>query len=129
VTDIVWWEIETPAPEGFQEFHGALWGWTFEPAFAATELRADYWIIRSAGHSLGGLQRAAPGSASPNAGARLYLEVDDLEATLRQATALGGQVERGRTALGGSDRWFAIIRDPSGVSFGVWTPNDLQADT
>jgi predicted enzyme related to lactoylglutathione lyase len=76
MADVVWWEIETPAPERFQEFSNSL-----------------------------------------------YLEVADLEATLRRATALGALVERERTALGGADRWFAIMRDPSGVSFGLWTPN------
>jgi hypothetical protein len=74
VTHVVWWEIETPAPESFQGFYSALWGWTFEPAFAGTGLGS----------------------------------------------------ERERTALGGADRWFAIIRDPSGVSFGQWTPNELE---
>jgi hypothetical protein len=28
VPNVAWWEIETPAPGRFQEFHGALWGWT-----------------------------------------------------------------------------------------------------
>ena len=37
----------------------------------------------------------------------------------------GGQVERQRTALGGADRWFSIVRDPSGISFGLWTPNGI----
>jgi len=122
MADVVWWEIETPAPERFQEFHGALWGWTFEPAFAGTDLGADYWIIKTGAKGLGGLQRARTG-AMPHAGTRLYLEVADLEAVLRQATALGAQAERDRTLLGGDDRWFAIMRDPSGVSFGLWTPN------
>jgi predicted enzyme related to lactoylglutathione lyase len=125
MTDVVWWEIETRAPESFQVFYSALWGWTFEPAFADAGLGADYWLIRSGEQTLGGLQRAAPGSAPPSAGARLYALVEDLEETLRRVTALGGQVERGRTALGGADRWFALIRDPSGVSFGLWTPNEL----
>jgi len=58
MTAIVWWEIETPAPERFQEFYAALWDWTFEPAFAETELGADYWIIRAGEASLGGLRRA-----------------------------------------------------------------------
>jgi predicted enzyme related to lactoylglutathione lyase len=124
MTDIVWWEVESPAPELFQGFYGALLGWTFEPAFADTEVGADYWLIKSAGTSLGGLQRSAPGSAPPSAGTRLYVSVDDLEATLRRAAELGGHVERERTALGGADRWFATIRDPGGVSFGLWTPND-----
>jgi hypothetical protein len=44
-------------------------------------------------------------------------------ATLERAVGLGGTLERGRTSLGGNDRWFAIVRDPSGVSFGLWTPN------
>jgi predicted enzyme related to lactoylglutathione lyase len=120
--DVVWWEIETPAPERFQEFHGRLWGWTFEAAFAGTELDADYWLIKSVDTSIGGLQRSAT-STPPHAGVRLYLEADNLEATLARVTALGGQVERHRVALGGADRWFAVIRDPSGVSFGLWTPN------
>ena len=122
MADVVWWEIETPDPERFQEFGNALWGWTFEPAFAGTELGADYWIITAGERGIGGLQRAQT-AALPHPGTRLYLEVDDLEATLRQATALGALIERERTALGGADRWFAIMRDPSGVSFGLWTPN------
>jgi predicted enzyme related to lactoylglutathione lyase len=91
-------------------------------SFGETELGADYWIIRAGEKGIGGLQRAATG-AMPHPGTRLYLEVADLEATLRRVTALGALVERERTALGGADRWFAIMRDPSGVSFGLWTPN------
>jgi hypothetical protein len=31
-----------------------MWGWTFESAFANTELNADYWIIKAGGRSIGG---------------------------------------------------------------------------
>jgi predicted enzyme related to lactoylglutathione lyase len=124
--EVVWWEIETPAPERFQEFHGSLWGWTFEAAFAGAELDADYWLIKSGGTSIGGLQRAAT-STEPHAGVRLYLEVGDLEGTLARVAPLGGRVERDRVALGGADRWFAIVRDPSGISFGLWTPHPAGA--
>jgi predicted enzyme related to lactoylglutathione lyase len=120
MSQIVWWEIETRAPDVFQEFHGALWGWRFEPAFADTELDADYWIIKVDGRSIGGLQRAAS-DAHPQAGTRLYVEVDDLESVLRDVQGRGGLVERTRTALGGDDRWFATALDPTGVSFGMWT--------
>lgn len=120
MSDIVWWEVETPDPQAFQQFHAAMWGWRFEPAFAGTSLDADYWIIQADGRGVGGLQRAAT-SARPHAGIRVYVAVDDLEATLTSASALGATVERARTALGGDDRWFATLRDPSGVSFGLWT--------
>lgn len=123
---IVWWEIETAEPEAFQRFHGALWGWSFEPAFADTALGADYWIIRHAGRGIGGLQRAAASAPRPAVGTRVYLEVEDLETTLGRAVALGGVVERTRLALGGDDRWFAIIRDPTGVSLGLWTAHPAR---
>ena len=120
MTSIVWWEIETPEPDAFRGFHSALWGWAFESAFADTQLGADYWVIHAAGESIGGVQRAAT-KTPPHPGTRLYLEVSDLERTLVQVTGFGGQVDRGRTALGGDDRWFATITDPSGVTFGLWT--------
>ena len=91
-----------------------MWGWTFEPAFADTELDADYWIINGDDTSLGGLQRSKS-NAYPQAGTRVYVEVTDLEAVLQRAHALGGRVERARTKLGGDDRWFATALDPTGV--------------
>ena len=120
MSQIVWWEIETPAPEVFQRFHGAMWGWTFEPAFADTELGADYWIIKAGGKSIGGLQRSA-GTTRPHPGPRLYVEVADLEQALTEVRIRGGQIERSRTALGGDDRWFGTALDPTGMSFGMWT--------
>ncbi|HWV49136.1 MAG TPA: VOC family protein [Microbacterium sp.] len=118
----VWWEIETPDPERFQQFHAALSGWTFTPAFADTEFGADYWIIQAAGCGIGGLRRSGT-QAAPAAGSRLYFSADDLEATLDRVSELGGVIERSRTLLGEEDRWFATFRDPTGVSFGVWTPH------
>jgi predicted enzyme related to lactoylglutathione lyase len=124
---IVWWEVETAEPERFQQFHAALSGWDFVPAFADTELGADYWIIRQNGEGIGGLQRASSSAPPPSAGTRLYLAVDDLEATLDRVVELGGRVERTRIALGGDDRWFGVFRDPAGVSFGLWTGHAQRA--
>lgn len=120
MSQIVWWEIETRAPEVFQAFHGALWGWTFEPAFAGTDLGADYWLIKTGDRGIGGLQRSAADDP-PHAGTRVYVEVADIEQVLRDVEARGGRVERPRTALGGDDRWFATFFDPTDVSFGIWT--------
>ena len=121
MSGIVWWEIETAEPERFRQFHSALWGWAFEPAFEDTGLGADYWIIQQDGEGIGGLQRASPSTRPPSAGARVYLVVDDLEATLKRVVDLGGTVERTRIELGGDDRWFGVFQDPTGVSFGLWT--------
>jgi predicted enzyme related to lactoylglutathione lyase len=121
MSGIVWWEVETADPERFQRFHAALSGWTFAPAFADTDLGADYWIIQQEGEGIGGLQRATPTTAAPAVGTRVYLAVHDLEETLDRVVDLGGTIDRTRTSLGGDDRWFGIFRDPTGVSFGAWT--------
>jgi predicted enzyme related to lactoylglutathione lyase len=120
MSEIVWWEIETPDPEAFQRFHTTMWGWDFQRAFENSELTADYWIIQVNGRGIGGLQRAAT-SSPPHAGARLYVQVDDLEEALERVTAGGGRIERRRTALGGADRWYGTALDPTGVTFGMWT--------
>lgn len=124
---VVWWEIETPSPDAFQSFHAALSGWSFREAFVGGDLGADYWIVCDGGTDIGGLQRGEAGLV-PQPGVRLYLEVDDLEPTLERALALGAVVERERTALGGDDRWFAVVTDPTGVSFGLWTARAAASD-
>ncbi|GAB3766802.1 VOC family protein [Microlunatus parietis] len=120
--EIVWWEIESPDPERAQSFLSALFGWSFGEVFADSELGADYWLIMANGSGIGGLQRAAA-DRRPAVGTRVYVQVADLESKLDQVTALGGAIERTRTELGGDDRWFATFREPTGVSFGLWTPN------
>lgn len=119
---VVWWEIETSDPDAFRQFHGPLWGWDFHREFEDSELDADYWVIMADGQGIGGLQRAES-DLPPNPGPRLYVEVEDLEHALLRVEAGGGRVERSRTLLGTDDRWFAVIVDPVGVSFGLWTPN------
>jgi predicted enzyme related to lactoylglutathione lyase len=96
----------------------------FRPAFEASELGREYWIIESGGATIGGLQAGLAGAPRPQAGARLYVRVDDLESTIAAAVRLGATLERGRTYLGTDDFWFANLLDPQGVSFGLWTSND-----
>lgn len=63
--DIVWWEVETAAPEKFMAFHRWLQGWTFAPAFEDSELDESYWIIRVGESGIGGLQRTSEGMGLP----------------------------------------------------------------
>ena len=121
--DVVWWEIESPDPDRTQGFYGALFGWSFRRAFdeLGSELGRRYWIVERAGEGIGGLQDSLPGTPSVRSGVRLYVQVDDLERTLTRAVELGGTRERDRTYLGTDDFWFANVRDPCGISVGLWT--------
>lgn len=120
VHSVVWWEIESADPASTQGFYEAMFGWTFTQAFEGY-LERPYWLVELDGKGIGGLQAAADGQPAPAVGVRLYVEVDDLEGTLARATDLGATVERERTYLGGDDFWFATVRDPQGISLGLWT--------
>jgi uncharacterized protein len=121
--EVVWWEIESPEPDRTQRFYGALFGWEFRRAFDEpnSELGRRYWIVERAGNGIGGLQESEPGAELPKTGVRLYVQVDDLEATLSRAVDLGATGERPRTFLGTDDFWFANVRDPAGISLGLRT--------
>jgi predicted enzyme related to lactoylglutathione lyase len=101
---VVWWEIESADPVGTQAFYGAMFGWTFARAFDGpqSELGREYWLVQSGGRGIGGLQTALSGAATPQAGVRLYVEVDNLEAALDAAKQLGAEVERGEHPLLGT---------------------------
>ncbi|MEH3068128.1 MAG: hypothetical protein PGN15_08770 [Aeromicrobium erythreum] len=66
---------------------------------------------------------------SASTGQRVYVDVDDLEATLVRAVELGGAVERGRLALDEDDRWCAMFRDAPGAPFGLWTSRPAAGAT
>ena len=121
--EVVWWEIESPDPDRTQGFYGALFGWEFRRAFDEpnSELGSRYWIVERAGVGIGGLQESPPTASAVQAGVRLYVEVDDLEATQSRAVELGATSERGRTFLGTDDFWFANLRDPTDIPLGLWT--------
>jgi uncharacterized protein len=123
VHDVVWWEIDSPDPDRTQGFYAALFGWEFDPAFdePGSELGRRYWIVQRAGEGIGGLQESVSGAPAAQAGVRLYVRVDDLERTLSRALELGATRERDRTYLGTDDFWFANVRDPMGMSLGLWT--------
>lgn len=125
----MWRVIETHRPERFREFHSAMFEGAFELAFADAALGHDYWIIVDGGRRIGGLQRAAGRTGAPVAGTQFYVEVDDLDGALASVMHRGGFVERSRTELGDDDRWIGTFRDPTSVSFGLWTPHSRHPRT
>lgn len=102
---VVWWEVETADPELFQQLHAALSGWSFVPAFADTELGADYWEIKAGGRDIGGLQRAPLSAYPPSAGPRLYVAVDDLDVLIGDVD----QSRHGRSVPAGCVRAVLVV--------------------
>lgn len=106
----VWVEMAGSDLDASAAFYHALFGWTRAPY---SDVSFDF--------SLGELEI---GGLLPKIGDvpdswKVYLKVDDIEATLIAAVAAGGRVlhEPVREADDGS---WALLEDPSGAEVGVW---------
>jgi predicted enzyme related to lactoylglutathione lyase len=111
-----WNELATRDPDVAQEFWSVLLGWEFERIDAAS---IDYWTIRNAGHTNGGMRRIgaeSPPDVPPHW--LVYFAVDSIDATAETATGAGGAIILAKTPAGGDNK-FAVLSDPAGAVFGL----------
>ena len=109
---VVRWQIISPEPERTAAFYQKLFAWRTSQANAL-----GYRELSSGGEkgADGGVWPAPPGQAGF---VQLFVEVDDVDATVAQATALGATVVIPKSVLPDGDT-MAVLVDPAGISFGV----------
>ncbi len=117
----VWHELMTSDPAAGMAFYKKLTGWKTEPY---TDV-PDYTMFVGPRGPLAGCM-ALPADAAgmgvpPNW--LSYIGTPDTDATAREAEALGGKVIKGPTSIPVGR--FAILSDPQGVVFAIYTPNFL----
>lgn len=105
--------VEVPAPDlaKMQAFYGAVFDWQFTPM-------APGYVLFHAGGTGGGLDAAMPVA---DGGAVLVLAVDDIDASLAEIAAHGGEALSPKTAISDDHGWYAYFRDPCGNKMGVWS--------
>ncbi len=109
---VIQWQIVTPAPDALARFYGALFGWDIK---ANNQL--GYQMVDTAS------ERGIPGGIWPAPEAaptfvQLFVEVDNVAATVARTVELGGAVLIPPQLLPDGDE-MAILRDPQGLTFGV----------
>lgn len=110
---VTWWEIPVADLGKAKEFYGAVFGWTFEPF-------GDGYAGASAdGTMIGGLSETA--AEDSGEGVRIYVNVADMEATLRAVEAHGGAVRTPRQEIGPDMGWWANFLDNQGRLIGLCT--------
>jgi predicted enzyme related to lactoylglutathione lyase len=98
-----------------QAFYEKVFGWHAEPG-------ADYAVMASHdGHVIEGGTPSAMALDVNVGDVPIYVEVDDLEASLRRIKALGGTPMAGPAELPDGRRW-ATFSDPEGNVAGLFTP-------
>jgi uncharacterized protein len=118
INTATWWELPVADLEEAKAFYGAVFGWTFTP------FMAGYSGINNGSALIGGLFEDKDLATSD--GIRIYVNVTDIESTLRAAEQAGGSVRTPRTEVGGDMGWWAELVDPGGRRLGVCSGNPAR---
>jgi uncharacterized protein len=112
---MTWNDLLTPDPGTSARFYGELFGWTTEELPDA----GGYRVISNDGRSNGGIMAIDPrmGSVPPNW--MPYFGHEDVERLLGEVGGFGGQVRTGPYKM--AQGTIAVLSDPQGASFAVWT--------
>ncbi len=120
----IWYELMTPDPRAVSSFYRATLGWDIASDGMTMPNGAEYRMIgRTDGGNAGGVLTLTPqmegGGARP--GWMVYFAVEDVDASVVKAQALGASVHMAPVTLDGAGR-MAMLADPQGAPFYVMDP-------
>lgn len=110
-----WHNLRTHDVETARRFYTALFGWKTKKVDAG----AFKHVFRDGKEDVAGLAQITPWEGAAPAHWLAFVAVDDLDATLARAEALGAALLWGPQEIEGIAR-FAVMRDPQGAVFGLW---------
>jgi predicted enzyme related to lactoylglutathione lyase len=111
----VQWQIVAREPEKLTKFYAGLFGWKID-----TNNALGYRAVNTqSGRGIGGGVWPSPPEGHDLV--QLFVEVDDIDAYITKATALGASVIVPKSELPDGDA-MAIVLDPAGLSFGLYRP-------
>jgi predicted enzyme related to lactoylglutathione lyase len=113
--NIVHIEIPLKDSKHAAEFYGKLFGWKVE-AMAEME-----YVMFDTESGLGGGFPKIDGEMFQGNDVLVYVESENLEATLAEIEKAGGKTLLGKTEITGMG-WFALFSDPSGNRMGLYEP-------
>ena len=110
--------ISADAPRA-QAFYAELFDWKIE----ADPATGGYGLVDTGaaeGSIIGGIGALDTAGDAEKPGVKIYMRVDDLDAYLTRAVALGGTRLVPPTALPGDFGSYAVFADPDGNPVGLW---------
>ena len=115
---IGWIDLTVADAPRLRDFYSAVAGWTSSPI--AMGDYEDYCMLPpGATDAVAGICHARGANSTQPAAWLFYIVVEDLDASLQQATERGGRVLAGPRALGDGSR-FVVVEDPAGAAFGLF---------
>lgn len=117
--EFCWNELMTPDAKKAKSFYTALFGWESDDKQITKDI--TYAMFKSGDKYVGGGMMEIPEDQRKQIPPHWmsYVNVDNLEATVKKATSLGATVNVPISPAGEAGR-FAIITDPTGAHVGLW---------
>ena len=112
---IEWIDIPAIDTDASAKFYATVFGWKIQ-----TDARfGDYPMFEDAdGRMGGGFWRS--GRPSTDAGAMLYITVEEIDAVLAKVADHGGAPIQAKTEIHPLVGWYAVFRDPAGNGIGLF---------
>jgi hypothetical protein len=112
-----WSELSTTDPAAAADFYAKLLGWKIETMDMGS---GPYHVIKVGDAGIGGIMKPPPDAGPMPPMWSSYVTVNDVDATARDCTQLGGKVCAGPMDIPGVGR-FAVLQDPQGAVLNVIT--------
>ena len=112
---IVWRDLTVDNAPEVRDFYTRVTGWKSDPV--AMGDYQDFSMLAEGGECVAGVCHARGANAGMPAQWLIYIKVADLDRSIAECTALGGEVIHGPRTMG--DNRFCVIRDPAGAVAGL----------
>lgn len=107
-------EIPSKDFEKAKKFYGHLFNWEF------TEMKEwNYLLFKTPAGLGGGFDKSYDVSSKP--GIVFYVEVDDIDSTIRKAEGLGAKCIKAKSQISPEYGYMAFINDLDGNHIGLWS--------
>lgn len=117
---VTWFDLTVKNADEIRDFYAEVVGWMPQPV--DMKGYADWnMTLPGTGDPATGICHARGGNADLPAQWLIYVNVDDLDASLAAVKAGGGKVLAGPKGMGNSAR-YAVIQDPAGAVLALFDP-------
>jgi predicted enzyme related to lactoylglutathione lyase len=119
---VTWMDLTVPDADQVRDFYAAVTGWA--PSAVPMGGYDDYCMASPADNAVrSGICHAQGANAGIPPAWIIYINVADLDKSMAEVAARGGEVVHGPRTMGPAAR-YCIIRDPSGAHCGLFDHGD-----
>lgn len=117
---IGWFEIHVNDFDAAMKFYGGIFSWEFKQSQSTG---SSYWNIFPGEGSIGGGFMKKEKPEHTGSAVILYIEVDNIDETLKKTAELGGKIHTTKTLINENAGSFGLFNDPDGNLIGLWSKN------